>query len=144
MKKFLLFINIIVVTCNVYAVSGPKIAISADSTRHDNGSPVTIYSGDVLLTHGNLQINGDAAVFPEQHGHYQRLIISVKGSPARFKLTVTGQTLLYGASQLIAYDTKANILRLTQDAALYIANQAISGHEIDYDLNNNSYKVVVK
>ncbi|MEW5248102.1 lipopolysaccharide transport periplasmic protein LptA [Microbulbifer sp. 2201CG32-9] len=127
-------------------LSGPALALPEDREQPvrilahnldaDGGTNLTIYSGDVVITQGSLQIHADRVEAHLSEGGKIRRVIAV-GKPARFQQQMAQSTVPVKArAQRIEYTVKTAELLLTGSAHVDRDGNTLAAERIDYDLNS--------
>ena len=103
-KIFLLFLAF-----NVFAVND-KINIEADEVLIDKNTNISIYSGDVLMQRGAIELFGEVVkIIPDGDKNYQIKAQGVGKNPAKFinkleKIKAKAGTILYITGQNFIID----------------------------------------
>jgi len=137
-----LMIKWLVVVCWFFLVVGisfgadsdrdQPISIEADRVDVDDVKGVSIYSGDVVLRQGSMELIADKLILKVSE---QRELVSVKaqGSPARFKQfndPVNGE--VHGHAKEITYDVKDEYMLFVGEAYLWQCGDEVSGNQVEY------------
>ncbi len=113
------------------------IEISADRAEIDDHSGTAIYSGNVKLTQGSLQLNADKlTLHTDSNGDIRQLV--AQGQPAHFQQQHQADApITHGYGQTIEFDIQLDLLTLTEQAKLLRAEDSFSGKRIQVDTTKN-------
>lgn len=116
------------------------VKVSADKLEANRGKNLSVYSGNVVITQGSLQIRADRV---EVHGNPQGEINKVvaTGKPAHFQQQVEESTNPVKAkAKRIEFLVGSDALQLTGEAHVDRDGNTLSAERIDYDLNSEQMK----
>lgn len=114
------------------------VYIEADSVDIDEGSGVSVYKGNVVLTQGSIHINANLVTVTHQESG-DKLI--AEGQPVTFEQQPdAGKPLVKGRAQRTEYQTDSEILLMIGDAVLIQGKDSFKSDRIIYDRS----KAVVK
>ncbi|WP_323845097.1 lipopolysaccharide transport periplasmic protein LptA [Microbulbifer magnicolonia] len=112
------------------------IRVQAQKLEADRSKNLSIYSGDVVITQGSLQIRADRV---EVHGNAQGEISRViaTGKPAHFQQQVQqSQDPVKARARRIEFTVTSDELHLVGDAHVDRDGNTLTAEKIDYDLNS--------
>ncbi|MCA0901730.1 lipopolysaccharide transport periplasmic protein LptA [Microbulbifer agarilyticus] len=112
------------------------VKVSADNLEANRSKNLSIYSGNVVISQGSLQIRADRV---EVHGNSKGEINKVvaTGKPAHFQQQVEESTNPVKArAQRIEFLVARDALQLTGEAFVDRDGNTLSAERIDYDLNS--------
>jgi len=127
---------------------GKPMAIEADALRYDDLHQISVFTGNVVLTKGTIQIRGSRLEVRQDPDGYQ--FGRITGTPdqlAFFRQKREGQDeFIEGEGELLNYDGRADTVTFTNHAQLrryrgtVLADQ-ISGALIVYDNLSDKFRV---
>lgn len=112
------------------------VKVSADKLEANRSKNLSVYSGNVVISQGSLQIRADRV---EVHGNTQGEINKViaTGTPAHFQQQVQESTTPVKArAKRIEFLVSSDALQLTGEAFVDRDGNTLSAERIDYDLNS--------
>ncbi|WGL17976.1 lipopolysaccharide transport periplasmic protein LptA [Microbulbifer bruguierae] len=112
------------------------VKVSADKLEANRSKNLSVYSGNVVITQGSLQIRADRV---EVHGSVKGEINKViaTGTPAHFQQQVEESTNPVKArAKRIEFQVTNDALQLTGEAFVDRDGNTLSAERIDYDLNS--------
>lgn len=110
------------------------LTIEADSAILDNLKGYTVYTGNVIINQGSLQLFADKVTLTYNNNkQIQSLIAESNGQMVRFKQLLDNKEEVRAQAKKIEYFTKDEILHLKQEAQVWKAKDTISGQHIVYD-----------
>lgn len=112
------------------------IKVQAQKLEANRGKNLSVYSGNVVITQGSLQIRADRV---EVHGNAAGEISHVVavGTPAHFQQQVEQSTAPVKArAKRIEFTVSSDELHLTGDAHVDRDGNTLTAERIDYDLNS--------
>lgn len=91
--------------------------VEADALRYDENLRLSVFTGNVILTRGNLRLKGDKLELKENEQGEQKGIAT--GQPAQFERDRAGANeRIQGSAQRITYDSRGEVLLLEGQAVL--------------------------
>lgn len=120
----------------VYAASAPPVKISADSLDLDQKNQSTTYSGNVLLTQGEMKLTAESLTVFVKDNKLGR--IEAQGDPAHFESRLKDGTAVNGEANHIEFDSAAGLLKLLGNGKLTQGGNRIENDYIEYDLNKGN------
>jgi lipopolysaccharide export system protein LptA len=119
--------------------------IDSDTLSHDEQRQVTIFTGNVVLTKGTLNLRGDRMeLWQDDAGNYYGL---VNGKPARFRQKREGvNEFIEGESLTLDYDGKTETVVLVGNAIMRrlegdVLKDQVSGDRLTYNNVTERYWV---
>ncbi|SDJ65662.1 lipopolysaccharide transport periplasmic protein LptA [Microbulbifer yueqingensis] len=112
------------------------VKVNAQKLEANRGKNLSVYSGNVVITQGSLQIRADRV---EVHGNPEgeiRRVIAI-GNPAHFQQQMQqSQNLVKARAKRIEFKVNSDELQLTGEAYVDRDGNTLSAEKIDYDLNS--------
>jgi len=119
----------------LWALSSDKdkpVEIEANSFKLDDAKKVTIYSGNVVITQGSLEIQADKVTIYGTRGQLNKIIAT--GNPAKLKQQPDGdEEIIRGKASRFEYIASKATLVLTDNATLWQGGSTFSSDRIIYD-----------
>jgi lipopolysaccharide export system protein LptA len=119
--------------------------IDSDTLNHDEQRQVTVFTGNVVLTKGTLNLRGDRMeLWQDEAGNYYGL---VNGKPARFRQKREGvNEFIEGESLTLDYDGKTETVVLIGNAIMRrlegdVLKDQVSGDRLTYNNVTERYRV---
>ncbi|MEY3218689.1 MAG: lipopolysaccharide transport periplasmic protein LptA [Pseudomonadota bacterium] len=110
------------------------LQIEADSAQLDNIKGFTVYSGNVIVNQGTLQLFADKVTLTyNTEKQVESIIAEGNGQVVRFKQTLDNKEEVRAQSKKMEYFAKNDTLHLKQDAQIWRSKDTISGQHIVYD-----------
>ena len=122
----------------VHAAKAPPGNISSDALELDQKAQSTTYSGNVLLTQGQMKLTAESLTVFLRGGKLGS--IEAQGSPARFETRLDDGTTVTGEAEQIRFDSAARLLTLIGNGKLTQGRNRIENDFIEYDLNKGNLK----
>ncbi len=119
--------------------SEQEIHIASDTASLDKLKGEIIYSGNVTMQQGSLNIRAQKVTIIRSAQGLERII--AEGTPAHYEQTLSekdGKTLAYG--ETIIYNTQIKQLTLLNNAGLEKQGNLFSGDKIVYLINEQKVK----
>ncbi|MFV8782270.1 lipopolysaccharide transport periplasmic protein LptA [Microbulbifer sp. SA54] len=116
------------------------IKVSADKLEANRSKNITVYSGNVVISQGSLQIRANRVeVFGNAQGEIEKVVAT--GSPAHFQQQVEANTNPVKArAKRIEFLVGNDALQLTGAADIDRDGNTLSAERIDYDLKSEQMK----
>ena len=111
------------------------VSLEADRATYNEGTGITTYTGNVLITQGSIRIEADSIVvnLTTNRGIKDA---TAKGRPARFQQQISNDKgVARGEGQSVVYDAQAGLVILTGNALLTQDGARFSGNSIRYSIN---------
>jgi lipopolysaccharide export system protein LptA len=119
----------------IWALSSDKqqpVEVEADSFNLDDSKKITVYSGNVIINQGSMEIMADKVTIYGTRGATDKVIAT--GDPVKFKQQPDGnQGLIRGNAKRFEYLVKKGTLVLINDATLWQGGNTFSSDRIVYD-----------
>jgi len=141
-KFNMLFFALALSSSPLWALTSDKtqpVEVAADSVHLDDAKEVTIYSGNVIITQGSLEILADEVTVHGARGTTNKIV--AVGNPVKFKQRPDGeQDLIRGEGKRFEYRVAQDILVLTNNATLWQGGSTFSSNRIIYDSKRSTVK----
>ncbi|MCV6606313.1 MAG: lipopolysaccharide transport periplasmic protein LptA [Porticoccaceae bacterium] len=113
-----------------------SLQIKAEHNSGDvNGN--LVYSGDVEITQGSLQLKADKVV-----AQLNQQTINCTGTPATFRLTTVDYGLVTGRAAELYFDRNSGTLKLSRDAVITKEDGSFTqGDTITYNIDSETWTV---
>jgi len=136
-SKWLFLATGLMVTVQLFALSTDQdkpIEIAADAAELDDKTGITIYSGNVIVTQGSMNLRGDKLTITYNDDNSLKTA-TMLGTPATFKQMPDNkeQGQIDGKGIKINYLASDNLLVLTEDAELTQSGKLFKAYKIEYD-----------
>lgn len=112
----------------------------ADALRYDDLKQTSVFTGNVVITKGSTIIRGERVdVRQDAEGYQQATVVAPAGKLAFYrKKRDLVDEFIEGEAELIVYDSRADVVKLTRRAVLRRYNGAVladetMGSQITYD-----------
>jgi lipopolysaccharide export system protein LptA len=107
------------------------ITITADRAEIDERRGTSTYTGNVVLTQGDVRMEADRLLVHTKDGDLQS--INAEGNPVRYQAVRNGGEPLQGNSLRMRYEADTGILLLLDKAEFWQGPNRFSGERIQYD-----------
>jgi lipopolysaccharide export system protein LptA len=126
----------------IWALSSDKqkpVEVEADSFNLDDSKKITVYSGNVIITQGSMEIMADKVTIYGARGTTDKVIAI--GKPVKFKQQPDGnQALTRGEAKRFEYLVSKDTLILVDKATLWQGGNTFSSDRIVYDSKRSIVK----
>ena len=112
-------------------INSDIVHIVADQMRFDMSSETSIYSGNVTLKQGNVELTGNQVEVKQEDNKIVSMI--AKGDPAKYSQTTIDGNNIKAQSRLIQYFADNNQLIMSDQAKLLQDDQIIESERIVYN-----------
>ena len=140
----LLAILLMLLSFSTYAEKADRdkpIDLEADTVTVNDAKKTSIYTGNVILTQGTLEIRGDKLVVREDKEGFQHSTST--GNPTTFKQKLEGKSeYMSGSAQRIEYDGRMDKVQLYTKAWVKRGEDIVHGDYISYDANAEYAEVI--
>ena len=117
------------------------IELEADTVTVNDAKKISIYTGNVILTQGTLQIKADKMIVREDQDGFQHSTCT--GNPTTFKQKRTGKDeWMQGSAQRIEYNGRMDKVQLYTSAWVRRGEDVVNGDYISYDANAEYAEVI--
>ena len=117
------------------------IDLEADTVTVNDAKKTSIYTGNVILTQGTLEIHGDKLIVREDKEGFQHSTST--GNPTTFKQKMEGKSeYMSGSAQRIEYDGRMDKVQLYTKAWVKRGEDIVHGDYISYDANAEYAEVI--
>lgn len=138
---FILFV-LLIASPPLWALKSDKskpVEVEADSFNLDETTQLTVYSGNVIITQGSMEIKADKVTIHGSRGNTDKVI--AVGNPVKFKQQPDGeQGLIRGEAQRFEYLVNKDTLILINKATLWQTGNTFSSDRIIYDSKRSLVK----
>ncbi len=114
------------------ATAREPITIEANGAVFDERKGESIYTGNVIITQGGMQIRAHEVTLYSKDGELQRIV--AVGKPVHFKMQREGEEDVLGEAQRLDYTTGNEHLLLQEKAWFTQGKNRFSGQRIEYDM----------
>ena len=115
------------------------IKIEADHFLLDESKGVTVYTGNVVVIQGSLEIQGAKVTIYDNKGKAEKIVAT--GSPVKFRQQPEGQDIpVRGESQQAEYLLNEDTIVLINKATLWQLDNTFSSDRIVYDSRKSLVK----
>lgn len=109
------------------------IEIQSREAIREEAKGLTVYSGDVLIKQGSIEITADKVTVESQGNKVVRIVCI--GKPARYQQRPEpDSSLVIAQGNTIRYDLETDMVLLLINASLVQEEATLSGERIEYDL----------
>ena len=117
------------------------IDLEADTVTVNDAKKTSIYTGNVILTQGTLEIHGDKLIVREDKEGFQHSTST--GNPTTFKQKMEGKSeYMSGSAQRIEYDGRMDKVQLYTKAWVKRGEDIVHGDYISYEANAEYAEVI--
>ena len=114
------------------------VRISADTVVFNKSKGTAVYSGNVVIIQGSLQIRAWEINIQAPKSSIDTM--TAKGSPVKFQQTMDDGKVAKGSSKLLRYFVKQKKMTLDGDAVLTQNNDKFSSDHIEYSTRTGELK----
>lgn len=120
------------------------IELEADTVSVNDAKKISVYTGNVILTQGTLQIKADKMIVREdQDGFQHSTCFGSPNNPTTFKQKRTGKNeWMQGSGQRIEYNGRMDKVQLYTNAWVKRGEDIVTGDYISYDANAEYAEVI--
>jgi len=126
----------------LWALSSDKqqpIEVEADRFNLDDAKKITVYTGNVVITQGSMEIIADEVTIYSVRGTTDKVVAT--GKPVKFKQQPDGnQGLIRGEANRFNYFVIKDTLVLIDKASLWQDGNTFESDQIEYDSKNSLVK----
>lgn len=128
---------------NAHALESDRnqpISIEADAGSLDQKNQVTVFTGNVVIKQGSLNIRAQAVrVAQDKRGNQQ---IDAEGNPVHFGQQLEDKGYVEGSGNQVAYESETGLVRLTGNAMVKRGGDVARGAVITYNMRTEVYTVL--
>ena len=139
-KRLILAMTLLVVS-NAWALQSDQsqpIEIQADNGMLDQGRQVTVFSGNVVVKQGSIDIR--AARIEVQRSAEGSQVMTATGSPVTFKQQLDdGKGWVNGQAQKVTYQSASGLITLMGNAKVQRGGDVVQGNHITYNTKTEIY-----
>lgn len=135
---------LLVGSLNAFALESDRkqpIAIEADQGSLDQKNQVTVFSGNVVIKQGTLNIRA-ASVRVSQDKQSGNQTMTASGSPVRFSQELENKGVVEGQGNKVEYSSATNIVKLIGNAKVQRGGDIAQGAAISYNTRTEVYTVL--
>ncbi|SDK50614.1 lipopolysaccharide export system protein LptA [Methylophilus rhizosphaerae] len=120
------------------------IELEADTVSVNDAKKISVYTGNVILNQGTLQIKADKMIVREdQDGFQHSTCFGSPNNPTTFKQKQTGKNeWMQGSGQRIEYNARMDKVQLYTSAWVKRGEDIVTGDYISYDANAEYAEVI--
>lgn len=120
------------------------IELEADTVSVNDAKKISVYTGNVILNQGTLQIKADKMIVREdQDGFQHSTCFGTPSTPTTFKQKQTGKNeWMQGSGQRIEYNARMDKVQLYTNAWVKRGEDIVTGDYISYDANAEYAEVI--
>lgn len=115
------------------------IAIEADQGSLDQKNQTTVFSGNVLIRQGSLNIQAQSVRVSQDKNGNQTM--SAQGNPVRFGQQLENKDYVEGQGNRVEYSSLTNVVRLNGNAQIKRGGDVVKGESISYNTRTETYEV---
>ena len=138
LKFLILSIGFLMHSVALPQASDEPLTINADSAEVNQMDNTTIYSGNVILTQGDLQLNADTLIISVADSNVDS--VNAQGTPVVVTRTDASNCDVEGRGERLEYNPKTETIILIGRAKLSQQNTTLEGERIVYNLNDATLK----
>ena len=131
----------LLVTSNAWALQSDQsqpIEIQADNGMLDQGKQVTVFTGNVVVKQGSIDIR--AARIEVQRTNEGTQLMTATGSPVTFKQQLDeGKGWVNGNAQKVTYQSASGLITLLGNAKVQRGGDVVKGNHITYNTKTEIY-----
>ena len=131
----------LLVVSNAWALQSDQsqpIEIQADNGMLDQGRQVTVFSGNVVVKQGSIDIR--AARIEVQRTADSNQLMTATGSPVTFKQQLDdGKGWVNGQAQKVTYQSASGLITLLGNAKVQRGGDVVQGNHITYNTKTEIY-----
>lgn len=130
------------IACAILALSGSAMALKSDTKQPikidsttqsiDLEKNITIFSTDVIITQGSIDIRANKVVVTRPNGDNSKIIVEAFGNPVTFYQQQDNGKPIKGKGQQMRYEMDKELIILTGNAFLEQLDSSIKGDKITY------------
>ena len=115
------------------------IHITADQALRDEAKGHTVYSGNVRMVQGSMELEADRLTIWHQSEDADKIV--ARGQPARFRQQPeVDQDLVHAQADVITYRQRAQSVNLKTNARIEQQGDVVTGETIDYYIERQLIK----
>ncbi|MEH6504428.1 MAG: lipopolysaccharide transport periplasmic protein LptA [Cycloclasticus sp.] len=141
-KMKIAFMALFLFSSPLWALSSDKqkpVEVEADSFNLDDAKKITVYSGNVIITQGSMEIMADKVTIHGARGTTEKVIAT--GHPVKFKQQPDGsQSPIRGEARRFEYLVSKDTLVLINQATLWQDGSTFASDRIVYDSKRSIVK----
>lgn len=114
---------------------------TVEDVNRKEGSRISVFAGNVILTQGTLRINADKVIMKEDAQGFRYATATGELVSFRQKRDRLNE-YVEGWSERAEYDSKTDKIELFRQARLKRGSDEVQGDYISYDMNSEFFKVM--
>lgn len=114
---------------------------TVEDVNRKEGSRISVFTGNVILTQGTLRINADKVIMKEDAQGFRHATATGDLVGFRQKRDRLNE-YVEGWSERAEYDSKTDKIELFRQARLKRGSDEVQGDYISYDMNSEFFKVM--
>lgn len=123
--------------------SQQPIYMEADGVEIDDGTGISVYEGNVVVTQGSIRMTADRVTVSRKPNGADHIVAI--GSPTTFRQQLEGeQKLIEGRSKRAEYDTDSAVVILIGDAVVVQGKDSFASDRIVYDRTRGQVRAGAK
>lgn len=139
----IILLSLITCSSSVYALESDRkqpIAIEADQGSLDQKNQTTVFSGNVIIKQGSLNIHANAVrVSRDKNGNQT---MQAEGNPVKFGQQLEDKGYVEGQGQRVSYSSSTGEVRLSGNAKVQRGGDIAQGETITYNMRSEIYTVL--
>ena len=132
---------VLLLASNAWALQSDQsqpIEIQADNGMLDQGKQVTVFTGNVIVKQGSIDIK--AARIEVQRTNDGSQLMTATGSPVAFKQQLDeGKGWVNGHAQKVTYQSASGLITLIGNAKVQRGGDVVQGNNITYNTKTEIY-----
>ena len=116
-------------------VAAAPLELEADEVKFDTKEGKSVYSGNVVITQGNLRLTGDVVEVFSQDGEISRVFSRAQPTTLRINKDKNGESL-FAEAQTIEYRVKEKRITLRGQVRVDSERRSLRGHAVTYLLES--------
>ena len=132
---------VLLLASNAWALQSDQsqpIEIQADNGMLDQGKQVTVFTGNVVVKQGSIDIR--AARIEVQRTADSNQLMTATGSPVTFKQQLDdGKGWVNGQAQKVTYQSASGLITLMGNAKVQRGGDVVQGNHITYNTKTEIY-----
>lgn len=140
-NHWILSIATLLVASSAWALQSDQkqpIEIQADNGMLDQGRQVTVFSGNVIVKQGSIDIRASKIEVARTAEGTQ--VMTATGAPVTFKQQLDGgKGLVNGQAQKVTYQSASGLITLSGNAKVQRGGDLVQGNSITYNTQTEIY-----
>lgn len=143
LKKIVCVVVLSVLNVQVYALESDRkqpIAIEADQGSLDQRNQITVFSGNVMIKQGSLNIRANMVRVAQDKNGNQTM--QAQGNPVKFGQQLENKGYIEGQGNKVEYQSATGVVRLSGNAKIQRGGDVAIGETITYNMRTEVYTVL--